>query len=152
MGTKLFKAIDWAKNNRDVKRPAVIGAVIDLGHCLNLTDYRSTAILELGYDLLCEFCKANGIELPINRDVTGNRDKLIRDLDCAVIEQIHDFNRHVKKARDYDSVRGIFFEGGPVYEGSGFMRKTHVQLCIRNINCIKGYFSPLEANEDFEIP
>jgi len=39
-----------------------------------------------------------------------------------------------------DSVRGVFVEGEEVYPGAGFREKTHVQLCIRNLDCIKGVF------------
>ena len=43
------RALDWAINNPKYKEPAVIGAVIDLGRCLNLTDYHSSEILKKGY-------------------------------------------------------------------------------------------------------
>jgi len=41
----------------------------------------------------------------------------------------------------FDSVKGVFLsESGPIYEGSGFFTKTHIQICIRNPFCIKGVF------------
>ncbi len=42
----------------------------------------------------------------------------------------------------FDSVRGVFFEGNELYEGAGFLDKTHIQICIRNPNLIRGYFIP----------
>ena len=42
----------------------------------------------------------------------------------------------------FDSVRGLFVEGGEVYPGSGFRSKTHVQICVVNPNCIIGCFIP----------
>jgi hypothetical protein len=42
----------------------------------------------------------------------------------------------------FDSTRGAFIEGGPIYEGAGIYEKTHIQICIRNLNCIKGFFLP----------
>ena len=132
------------------KKPAVIGAVISLGHCLNLSDYGSAEILKKGYELL-EF-EFGVLEkpLPQNRNVKDSADLLYRDLDCAVIERIHQFNRETERM-NYDSVRGTFLEGKPVYPESGIMEKTHTQLCIINPNCIKGYFSPLMANRDYSI-
>lgn len=91
-----------------------------------------------------------GKDMPINRDVQGSNDLLLRELDCAVIERIHQYNKENRK-RSYDSVRGIFIEGKPVYDKSGIMEKTHVQICIRNPNCIKGYFKPLIPDEGWEI-
>ena len=42
---------------------------------------------------------------------------LLRELDCAVIERIHQYNREYN-LRPYDSVRGVFIEGNPVYDNS----------------------------------
>jgi hypothetical protein len=32
--------------------------------------------------------------------------------------------------------------GGPVCDGAGILEKSHIQICIRNLNCIKGVFLP----------
>lgn len=132
------------------KKPAVIGAVISLGNCLNLTDYKSGDILRAGYEILKYELSLNGKELPQNRNVKNNTDLLYRDLDCAVIQRIHQYNREQGK-RDFDSVRGIFIEGNPVYENSGIKDKTHVQLCVVNPNCIKGYFKPRAQSKEWEL-
>ncbi|MBQ7537733.1 MAG: hypothetical protein IJT42_02045, partial [Treponema sp.] len=73
------------------------------------------------------------------------------DLDCAVIERVH-YQNKVNSLPEYDSVRGIFTEGKPIFPGAGFKEKTHVQLCIINPNCIKGYFDPIEADSSFPLP
>ena len=39
-----------------------------------------------------------------------------------------------------DTVKGIFVEGPPVYEGSGFHEKTHTQICVCNASRVKGVF------------
>lgn len=129
-------------------KPAVIGAVIDIGYCLNFTDYGSSKILKRGYDILKYEFEVLNKELPKNRDAKNNTDKLFRDLDCAVIQRIHKYNKD-QKLREYDSVRGVFIEGNPIYENAGIMEKTHTQICIVNPNCIKGYFKPLLPNENF---
>lgn len=121
-----------------------------MGHCLNLTDYGSSEILKYGYEILSYELSLVGKEMPVNKNTRGNKDLLLRELDCAVIERIHQYNRDMGK-RGYDSIRGIFIEGNPVYSESGIMEKTHVQLCIINPNCIKGYFKPLEPRKDWQI-
>jgi len=78
-------------------------------------------------------------------------DLLIRKLDCAVIETIHAFNDEQKK-KPYDSVRGVFWEGKDLYPNAGFKEKNHIQICIRNPNCIKGYFRPLLVQSDYPLP
>ena len=85
----------------------------------------------------------DGIEIPRNRTVKGSADKLLRELDCAVIENLHDMQRQTR-FEPFDSVRGVFVEGDELYPGAGFHDKNHIQICIRNPNCIKGFFIPRE--------
>jgi hypothetical protein len=134
------RALDWAVSHHK-DDAAVIGAVIDLGVCLNLTDYQYAEFVRDGYQALKELMKYKKLPMPQNKKVTNQDDWLIRDLDCAVINQIHIVNEQLNR-KPFDSVRGIFTEGKPIYPGAGFRGKTHVQLCIRNIACIKGYFAP----------
>ena len=145
------RALEWAQKSRKIKKPAVIGAVLDLGYCLNLTDSASAEILRRGYEILKLHCDLIGQPLPHNRQSKSTSDILLRDLDCSVIQQIHYYNK-ITGQPDFDSVRGIFTEGERVYPGSEFLERTHVQLCIVNPNCVKGYFSPLTQNEDFPMP
>jgi len=42
----------------------------------------------------------------------------------------------------FDSVRSLFVEGEELYPGAGFHEKNHIQICIRNPNCIKSFFVP----------
>lgn len=90
-------------------------------------------------------CETSGIPLPQNRPSLTTKDILLRDLDCAVIRQIHDIRKQ-NNQKPYDSVRGIFIEGDKVYDGSEFYEKTHVQIAICNLECIKGYFRPLDID------
>ncbi|MGL4986027.1 MAG: hypothetical protein ACRC5H_02680 [Treponemataceae bacterium] len=147
------RALEWAKSRykKEGKEVKVIGAVIDLGRCLNLTDYQSSAILKKGFRLLKRQCKDSGTDLPQNQDIKNSTDKVMRNLDCAVIQSIHTYNKQ-KNRPLYDSVRGVFLEGKLVYQESEFVEKTHIQLCIKNPNCIKGYFNPRSRNKRHPIP
>lgn len=145
------RAFQWAEASKKIKNPAVIGAAIDLGYCLNLTDYNSNEVLRRAYEILKIKHELADEPMPENQDIPGNGDILLRDLDCAVIQQIHEYHKE-KKLEQHDSVRGAFIEGGLVYPGSAFKEKTHIQLCIINPNCIKAYFSPLAPDPKFIIP
>lgn len=144
------RAYEWAVN-RYGENAAVIGAVIDLGNCLNLTDSDSNKDLRLGYDILKLRCDISGTPLPENKKSLKSNDVLLRNLDCAVIQQIHYYNED-EHLDMFDSVRGIFSEGKPVYPGGEILEKTHIQLCICNPNCIKGYFNPLSKNDEYPLP
>lgn len=125
-----------------IKEPAVLGAIIDLGHCLDLIDSKYLTIVKSSYEYLCNSSEKHGLVIPENKiSETGNL--LIRKLDCAVIEATHELNEVMQKPH-YDSVRGVFFEGDELYKNAGFREKNHIQIAVRNQNCIKGFFVPRE--------
>ena len=68
----------------------------------------------------------------------------MRKLDCAVLQMLHDVRRS-KGDEPIDIVSGIFVEGKPIYEGSGFYEKTHIQICVCNPRVIKGVFRVPDA-------
>jgi hypothetical protein len=136
---------------KKIKTPAVLGAVIDIGFCLDLLDTEYLNLLSESYTTLLESCKLLGLEIPVNKDTTGSADLLLRHLDCAVIENLH-LQRKKNKFKEFDAVRSVFVEGKALYEKSGFHSKNHIQICIRNPNCIKGFFIPLESNPDYNTP
>lgn len=141
------RAIHFAKNpppNVKIKNPAVLGAVFSLGNCLDLSDKRFIDLVKLSYDSLKQSATSEGTKLPVNKNPTGDEssaDKVVRALDCAVITNVHKITAQTKQP-PFDTVRGIFIEGNTLYDGAGFNDKTHVQICIRNPNCIKGFFIP----------
>lgn len=137
------------RSKKPITKPAVIGAVVNLGLCLDLLDFDNLKLLKLGYEVLTTSYTSSGFDLPKNKNAKGNQDLLLRELDCAVIETLHNV-REQEGLRPFDSVRGVFWEGEPLYEGAGFREKDHIQICIRNPNCIKGYFLPRMPDGKFE--
>jgi hypothetical protein len=153
------RARQWAverqvRKKKDVAEAAVIGAVIQLGYCCDLLDSRFTGLLKNCYPLMEESYNKRGKQLPVNKDLSidPHKNKLLRILDCTVIEFMHSHieEQHNRDKREkgfselkiFDSARGVFTEGGPIYEGAEIFEKTHIQICIRNSNCIKGFFLP----------
>ncbi|MCR5767187.1 MAG: hypothetical protein K6G45_01685 [Lachnospiraceae bacterium] len=147
----LARAWDWARRKYN-NEAAVLGAVIDLGYCLNLTDSNSGDILKHGYEILAALCDDSGIELPKNRDSKKTKDILLRDLDCAVIQTVQKTYSLEDGTVGFDSVRGVFTEGEAAFPGSAIQAKTHIQICICNPNCIKGYFEPRSKNMSYRLP
>ncbi len=151
------RALDFARlikknpqmHSSIIKTPAVVGAVIDLGNCFNLVDSLYIKMLKVGYEILEDTTNKTGAELPVNKVPDKGGHPLIRDLDCAVIQTIHKSRTSLPA---FDTVRGVFQEGNEAYKGSGFKTKTHIQLCVINPNCIKGYFYPRELNSGYLNP
>jgi hypothetical protein len=123
-----------------IKEPAVVGAIIDLGFCLNLLDNRFIEMIRHAYEGLERLSEEAGTPLPQN---SVGPDLLVRKLDCAVIRFLHT-TREQGDDEPFDSVRAAFVEGGRLYENAGFAAKNHIQICVRTIACIKGYFRPLD--------
>jgi hypothetical protein len=69
----------------------------------------------------------------------GGQDLLLRKLDCAVINSLHSA-REESAVAPFDTIRGVFTEGEHIYPNAGFRRKTHIQICVRDEDKIKGVF------------
>lgn len=131
------RALRWAEEKYGRRgRPAVVGAVIQLGNCFDLLDESITSVLADSYQELARSFADEGQALPRNR----GRESKLRILDCLVVNDC--LRRLAAQGRIYDTVRGAFFEGEPIYPGAGFARESHIQVVIRNPACIIGVFRP----------
>lgn len=117
-----------------IGKAAVVGAIIELGLCLDLTSTAGAKQVRTAHQRLVEIHRAAELPLPDN-----NPDGLRRNLDCAVIRTLHDIRRAANEPA-IDTVKGVFIEGKPIYPNSGFHEKTHVQVCVCNAERIKGVF------------
>lgn len=146
------RALSWAKflqkyppaSSRKIEKPFVIGAIIDLGNCLDLSDAGSLTIIRQGYDQFKTMSESADANLPVNEAAHDDDTDLVkRHLDCAVMNFVH-LLRDQTDLPAFDTVRGIFTEGGELYPGAKIQSKTHVQICVRNPETsIKGYFRPI---------
>ncbi len=134
------RAVNWAKNNNNIKEPYVIGAFIQPKYCLNLTDYGVNDLLIENYNSYVELCNSLKLNLPKN-EINHNSIYLKRNLDCAVINYCHTINES-NNDPSYDTVYGVFEEGKSLYPNSGIKEKTHIQIAVRNQDSIIGYFRP----------
>lgn len=135
---RAFRFAEDQKERGLVKDPAVVGAVIQLGQCFDLMDTRFTKDLGEAYAIWAAAMKAMNKKLPVNKGDTPV--KKLRYLDCAVLNWY--FSEVAKDGVEYDTVRGCFTEGGPAFSGSGIQKESHVQLAVRNPNCVIGVFRP----------
>jgi len=142
------RALEWANSAKanpkftrtKITNPFVVGAIIDLGNCLDLLEAESIRAVKRGYSEFKETYDGLGIPMPRNKK-TGDEVR-IRALDCAVINYVH-LMREQEGEPAFDSVRAAFIEGLPLYENAGFHEETHIQICIRKPEQIVGYFRPI---------
>ena len=122
-----------------IVKPAVVGAIIELRRCVNLLDATGIVAVADAYQQLTKGVDATGLPLPKS---IGGSDRLRRYLDCAVIRELH---RARAEAGDppIQTLRAAFVEGSPLYPDAGFNARMHIQLCVRDLACVRGYFRPL---------
>ena len=133
------RAMAWAEElhrrfPKRVTKPAVLGAVIQLGTCFDLLDTRHTAMLKVAHE---DYLRGAPHPLPVNQ-------RLMHHLDCAVINYALPWLKNVFGA-EFQTVRGVFQEGPSVFDGSEIMEKSHIQIAVRDPKCILGYFKPRQS-------
>lgn len=129
-----------AKNSKGtIKEPFVVGAIINLGYCLDTRDSLALAEIKEFYELLRESLG------PENLPKNGASLK-VRNLDCAVFNFLHESREAAQPPlRPYDTVRATYREGSALYPGTDLCQQDHTQICVRNTSSILGYFRPLST-------
>ena len=91
-------------------------------------------ILRTAYDIVEESFELEGKTLPKNTEHCRNLDYLVINTAAKLSIDLQYGN--------FDTVRGAFIEGDPIYSGARIFDKTHIQVCVRNLDCIRGFFLP----------
>jgi hypothetical protein len=144
----LLRAYQWATEpGRNLAPSSVVGAALEPGNWLDLTTRSGIEAVKRARDQLVSMAPENGYPIPSNENplnVPGS-DKIIRRLDCAVMN--HLFDNELKtvqqsdpKKQPYVPVRALFPEESTLYPGAGFRDKTQIQICVREPKQIFGVF------------
>lgn len=141
-----LRALEFARDVKQCKHPCVVGAILNLEYCLDLSTRHGIAQIELVWENIVKptYIKGNLKENKPGRK-GENGELLLRYLDCHVLEALHKYNRE-NGYEEFDSVRAPFWEGKELYPTAGFFGKNHIQICIRNTDCILGYFLPKDCD------
>jgi len=137
------RALEWAQASARINDQSVLGAVIHLGNCFDLLDTAHTQLLAKLYPVYRETCQKLNRTIPKNMPSSGEAhgDLLKRHLDCAVINWVLDLLEKRENCH-FHTVRCVFSEDVPVYEGSKIHLKSHIQIAVRDPSTIIGYFKP----------
>ena len=141
------RALEWAQWRarvfKNIRQPAVLGAFVNLGHCFDLLDTAYTRLLSEWFPLYRQACERREVSLPRNLPAGSEDfgDWVLRHLDCAVINWYLDLMEK-EEGQHFHTVRCVFSEGNPVYDGSKIMAKSHIQIAVRDASAIVGYFKP----------
>lgn len=136
---RALKFAEFQMGRGKVKHPATVGAIIQLGECFDLMDTKYTSELANAFKIFKKLKRKAKEPLPKNKGKTP--DKKLRNLDCAVL------NFYLQALEEnglrYDTVRCAFVEGPPAFTGSKIRQESHIQIAVRNPDCILGVFRPM---------
>jgi hypothetical protein len=138
------RALEWANEKAsrgEVREPFVIGAVIEPGRCLDLSVRQNLPLVKAAHQSLTALYAVSKRRLPENTTAPQDnraKDKVMRKLDCAVLDHLV-----ANDDKGFETVRGLFVEGDPIYEGAEIFETTHAEIAVRNPACIRGLFLPL---------
>lgn len=131
-----IRALEWAEEKKahgKCSEPYVVGAIVDLKNCLDLTLRSNLDLLTDVYKTFETELRTAALKMPVNRDSPNvkSKNKVIRTLDCAILNYVHLTNERAGLPA-FDTVRGVFVEGEAAYPGSEIYHKTHIQIAVRN--------------------
>lgn len=128
----LPRARQWAME-AIVGEAAIIEAEITLGECLDPTLEYQEVFPVVYADLAADYAR-RGWAMPRNR---GLEHKL-RTLDCLVIIEVLKFMEAGMAGEivRFQTVRCPFEEGEPIFPGSMIRRQSHIQVSVRDNDCI----------------
>jgi hypothetical protein len=128
--------------------PAVIGVVLSLAQCLDLTRREHIQLLSSHYKDMSLIWKAEGKVPPENKKTTLEADwthhgfAAVRCLDRELINTMCISLQSARPPADIQVVRAAFDSGAPAFDGSHLSSGTHIQLAVRNMRAICGVFWP----------
>ncbi len=109
----------------------VLEVEIDLGQCLNLLESTYHDAIRATYQNLRTVYRSQGWTLPKNQQKR-------HDLDCLVMNKFVKFmERFVgQQGIVFQTVRGVFEEGRPLFPGSALRTQSHIQIAVRDVQCL----------------
>ncbi len=133
------RAMEWAqfmasRSKSAVSQPAVVGALIQLGNCFDLLDVKFTRYLKTLWPDFEQTIKDSGNDLPRN-------DPVFHRLDCAFLNWAI-LEVEEQTSAKFQTVRGVFVEGDPLYPTGHIYDKSHIQIAVRDPASIVGFFHP----------
>jgi hypothetical protein len=132
---------------KPIATPAVVGAVLQVQNWLDMTTQAGIKEFSLAYQAFAAGLRVAGTPVPVNRPASEtDTDVIYRALDNAVFTWLH----KARASQDpplssFQAVRAAFHQGDKVAPTSGFHASTHIQISLRDDNCIVGWFVPAGA-------
>jgi len=124
---------------RPIAQPAVVGCLLSVQRCLDMTTH--AGVME--FEAACMTIGEHEGRPPANRPRDeADANNVLRHLDNAIFDHIHRAREAIPHALPYQAVRGAFQQGAELVPRSGFHRDSHIQIALRDLACVVGWFLP----------
>lgn len=129
---------------KPIATPAVAGAVLQVQSWLDMTTQAGIKEFSSAYQVFAAGRNAEGKSVPKNSPASEtDTDVIYRALDNAVFTWLHNARASQEPPLPpFQAVRAAFHQGEKVAPTSGFHANTHIQISLRDNNCILGWFLP----------
>lgn len=127
------RAWEWARARWPNEEVAVLGSMIRLGRCFDLLEPANAELLVSFYRQMTSDLRLAGTSVPKNFNAK-------KRLDCAVFEYAA-AAFEMQQQEQLDSIRAVYVPTSGakrLWSRSWLYREAHIQLCIRNPECILG--------------
>jgi hypothetical protein len=125
---------------KPIGTPAVVGAVLRVVTCLDMTTQNGLLHYRAAYETL--LAALTGRALPQNEPAGDfDTDVILHHLDEAVIRTVHAMRAN-EGLDAFQVVRGAFYQGQEAAPSSAFRLGTHIQLAVRDAACVVAWFLP----------
>lgn len=125
-----------------IATPAVAGCLLSVQRCPDMTTEAGRLEFERAYVLMQGGLLLNEQTPPSNTPASEDGQAHLRGLDRKVFSFIHTRQHSWEEGDSFQAVRGAFQQGVEIAPNSGFHRDSHVQVALRDMTCIKGWFLP----------
>lgn len=128
---------------RPIATPSVVGCVYSVQRWLDMTTRAGCLEFESAHLQFQAGYLLSSMRSPLNLPASaGDEEILLRALDRSVFQFIHATCRSRHGHEGYQAVRGAFRQGPEVAPNSGFHRDSHIQIALRDLSCVRGWFLP----------
>jgi hypothetical protein len=132
---------------KPIATPAVVGSLLQIQNWLDMTTQAGIKEFGMAYHAMVAGLNVTGSAIPTNRPASdSDTDVIYRALDNAVFTWLHKARASQLPALPaFQAVRAAFHQGDKIAPTSGFHASTHVQISVRENNCVVGWFLPTGA-------
>lgn len=121
---------------KPINEPGVVGVVLKLSTVLDTSTQEGIEAFRLSYEAL----QKSGAKLKTNKKSNpDDPDVILRALDRQVFMNLHEMYK-AQELSPVDAIKGAFPQGNPIAPTSAIFANSHVQIALRNTECILGYF------------